>query len=258
MDELCPPSIPEQKNKNKIRSAGLLSVISAAIAFLTVAAAMLTDKVGFETALLCFIIAIPMQLFVHLFFRSCIENEDFSGIAGFDDKIEYDISAVKSYLSGLDFFLGFVCVSYTGMIALSGLFGKAYAMITFFAAFILSYITSILFWSAKFSRKLYIHEEDYLRAKRCSVSSYIFVAFILASVAEIIVVFKLRGIENNSRQAIAAVCVAIPAWAAAIGGLLSEQHRISKGGSEIFGKAFIFCFAAAVLLFAALPFAVLL
>lgn len=258
VDELCPPSISEQKNKNKIRSAGLLSVISAAIAFSTVAAAMLTYKVGFETALLCFIIAIPMQLFVHLFFRSCIENEDFSGIAGFDDKIEYDISAVKSYLSGLDFFLGFVCVSYTGMIALSGLFGKAYAMITFFAAFILSYITSILFWSAKFSRKLYIHEEDYLRAKRCSVSSYIFVAFILASVAEIIVVFKLRGIENNSRQAIAAVCVAIPAWAAAIGGLLSEQHRISKGGSEIFGKAFIFCFAAAVLLFAALPFAVLL
>ena len=67
VDELCPPSISEQKNKNKIRSAGLLSVISAAIAFLTVAAAMLTDKVGFETALLCFIIAIPMQLFVHLF-----------------------------------------------------------------------------------------------------------------------------------------------------------------------------------------------
>ena len=37
VDELCPPSISEQKNKNKIRSAGLLSVISAAIAFLTVA-----------------------------------------------------------------------------------------------------------------------------------------------------------------------------------------------------------------------------
>lgn len=43
-------------------------------------------------AFICmFILCIPIQLFLHIYFSKAIKNNSFNGIAGFDDKIEYNI-----------------------------------------------------------------------------------------------------------------------------------------------------------------------
>lgn len=101
-----------------------------------------------------------------------------------------------------------------------------------------------------------IQRKIFRRAKRGYPSICVFVALVLLSIAEIVFVFERFGIENNTPQALAAVGIALPAWTAAVIGTLAEQRRISKGGAVRFGKVFIICCAAALLLFAALPFAV--
>lgn len=77
----------------------------------------------------------------------------------------------------------------------------------------------------------------------------------LLSIVETVFIFEHFGIENNTPQALALTGIALPAWAAAIYGMLAEQRRISKNGAAFFGKVFIICYVAALLLFAALPLA---
>lgn len=252
LEQLCPTSTDEKENEINIRPiANIFCCISAILAV-----AALVGGAGIGSVICCFIIAVPMQLFVHLYFSSCVKNGDFSGIAGFDESTEYNLAAVKDYLTNLDFMLCSHCTAYTGIIALCGLFAPQIDLAALMILFCGSYVYSALLYGIFFSRKIYVREEDYLRAKRGYPSICIFVALVLLSIAEIVFVFERFGIENNTPQALAAVGIALPAWAAAVIGTLAEQRRISKGGAARFGKAFIICSAAALLLFAALPFAV--
>lgn len=254
LEELCPVQRSESKPKKRRPAAGILCCISAVFALAAAAAAFAgTADVG--AVLCCFIIAVLMQLFVHLYCRSCAESEDFSGIAGFDENIEYNIPAVKSYLEKLDLMLCSVCTVYTGFIAIFSWFAQA-DFVWILILFCASYVYSALLFSIIFSRRIYAHEEDYLRAKRGYPSLCIFIAVMLLSIVETVFIFDYFGIQNNSPQALALTGITLPAWAAAVGGMAAEQLRISKGGAARFGKAFIICYAAALLLFAALPFAV--
>lgn len=254
LEELCPvPTI--EKEKKTLPAANILCCISAIFA-IAAAAASFAEASGASagTVLCCFIIAIPMQLFVHLYFGSCIQNNDFSGIAGFDENIEYNISAAKSYLEKLDIILCSVCTAYIGIIAICSWFAQTdlFGILIFFCA---SYIYSALLFSIVFSKKIYAHEEDYLRAKRGYPSICVFITFMLLSIVETVFIFEHFGIENNTPQALALTGIALPAWAAAICGMFAEQRRISKNGAAFFGKVFIICYVAALLLFAALPLA---
>lgn len=254
LEELCPvPTI--EKEKKTLPAANILCCISAIFAIVAAAAAF-TEASGASAGavLCCFIIAIPMQFFVHLYFGSCIQSNDFSGIAGFDENIEYNISAAKSYLEKLDIMLYSVCTAYIGIIAICSWFAQTdlFGILIFFCA---SYIYSALLFSIVFSKKIYAHEEDYLRAKRGYPSICVFITFMLLSIVETVFIFEHFGIENNTPQALALTGIALPAWAAAICGMFAEQRRISKNGAAFFGKAFIICYAAAMLLLAALPLA---
>ncbi len=253
LEELCPVKNSESKPKKRRPAAGILCCVSAVLA-LAAAAAAFSGIADAGAVLCCFIIAVPIQLFVHLYFRSCSESEDFSGIAGFDESIEYSISAVKSYLEKLDIVLCSVCTVYTGFIAIFSWFAQV-SFVWIIVLFCASYVCSALLFSIIFSRKIYVHEEDYLRTKRGYPSLCVFMAVMLLSVVETVLVFDYFGIQNNTPEALALMCILLPAWAAAVGGMAAEQLRISKGGAAIFGKVFIICYAAALLLFAALPFA---
>ena len=254
LEELCPVQHSEDKPKTRRPAAGILCCISTIFA-LAAAAAAFSGSADTGSVLCCFIIAVPMQLFVHLYCHSCAESEDFFGIANFDEHIEYNIPAVKDYLEKLDLTLCSVCTAYTGILAVFAWSARA-DFVWILILFCASYAYSALLFSIIFSRKIYIHEEDYLRAKRGYPSICIFIVVMLLSLAETVLVFDYFGIQNNTPEALALMCILLPAWAAAVGGMIAEQLRISKGDSARFGKAFIICYATALLLFAALPFAV--
>lgn len=250
------PVLPSAGSRKTAPFAGIFCGASAVFAALAAAAAVF-GKAGIGTALCCFIIALPVQLFVHLYFRSSISGGDFSGIAGFDDSVEYNIPAVKSYLEKLDLALCALCTAHTGILALSGCFApSSHLLPALMLLFCFMYVGEILIFNIKFSAKIYVHEEDYLRAKRSYPSVCIFIAFLLISIAEMLLVFEHYGIENNSAPALISVGIMLPAWAAALCGFLLEQHRLSESKSSGFGKAFAVCYLIALLLAAALPFAV--
>lgn len=253
-DELSP--IPLSASSRKASHfAGILCGASAVFAAIAAAAAVF-GKAGIGTALCCFIIALPVQLFVHLYFRSSISGGDFSGIAGFDDSVEYNIPAVKSYLEKLDLTLCALCTAHTGFLALSGFFAPPSRLLpALMLLFCSMCVGEILVFNIKFSAKIYVHEEDYLRAKRSYPSVCIFIAFLLMSIAEMLLVFEHYGIENSSAPALISVGIMLPAWAAAICGFLLEQRRLSESESSGFGKAFAVCYIIALLLAASLPFA---
>lgn len=59
-----------------------------------------------------FILCVPIQLFLHIYFSSAIKNNSFSGIAGFDDKIKYNICEVKKLLIQIDMHIGILSTVY--------------------------------------------------------------------------------------------------------------------------------------------------
>ena len=249
------PVLPSAGSRKTSHFAGIFCGASAVFAALAAAAAVF-GKAGIGTALCCFIIALPVQLFVHLYFRSSISGGDFSGIAGFDDSVEYNIPAVKSYLEKLDLTLCALCTAHTGFLALSGFFAPPSRLLpALMLLFCSMCVGEILVFNIKFSAKIYVHEEDYLRAKRSYPSVCIFIAFLLMSIAEMLLVFEHYGIENSSAPALISVGIMLPAWAAAICGFLLEQRRLSESESSGFGKAFAVCYIIALLLAASLPFA---
>jgi hypothetical protein len=54
------------------------------------------------TLICMFVIYLPIQLFLHIYFSNAIHQDSFHGIAGFDDKIEYHIPEVKKLLVQMD------------------------------------------------------------------------------------------------------------------------------------------------------------
>ena len=66
----------------------------------------LTDTFRIGTLICMFILCVPVQLFLHIYFSNAIKNNSFNGIAGFDDKIEYNICEAKKLLIQMDLHIG--------------------------------------------------------------------------------------------------------------------------------------------------------
>ena len=68
------------------------------------------------TVITGFVVLIPIQLFLHLYFTYAIKNESFSGLAGYNSKISYDLNALKRILTQIDLN---ICMSSTVLIFLN-------------------------------------------------------------------------------------------------------------------------------------------
>ncbi len=70
------------------------------------------DTITIGTLICMFILCVPIQLFLHIYFSATIKNNSFSGIAGFDDKTEYNICEVKKLLVQIDLHIGILSTVY--------------------------------------------------------------------------------------------------------------------------------------------------
>ncbi len=71
-----------------------------------------TDIFSIGIFICMFILCIPIQLFLHIYFSNAIKNNSFNGIAGFDDRIEYNICEVKKLLAQIDLHIGILSTVY--------------------------------------------------------------------------------------------------------------------------------------------------
>ena len=181
------------------------------------------------TVITGFVVLIPIQLFLHIYFTYAIKNESFSGLAGYDSKISYDLNALKRILVQIDLNISMSSTVFIFLnCAVSFLHLGSIAFAVVFIVYILDFIAVVLINNYRMIDKLYKHDEDKDRARKGMPVSVIYLFLLLAGVFIMIIVFETKGIENNSAPAIKAITLMILGISVATGGYFFENRNISK------------------------------
>ena len=177
-----------------------------------------------------FILCIPVQLFMHIYFSHVIKNNSFNGIAGFDDRIEYNVCEVKKLLAQIDLHIGIVSAVYIFLLCvINGLNLKMqWFNGVLIVVYILNLITGIEVSNYKMIDKIYRREDDKKRAKRSIPVNMIYTLTLCAGIGIIGMVFEVKGIENNTWPAIQIGGVLLLGIISLTIGFLTENSKIKK------------------------------
>lgn len=191
---------------------------------------VLTDIFNIGIFICMFILCIPIQLFLHIYFSNAIKNNSFNGIAGFDDGIEYNICEVKKLLVQIDLHIGILSTVY---IFLLGVINGINLKMQWFngvliVAHILNFITSIEMSNYKMIDKIYHREDDKKRAKRSIPVTAIFFLILCVGIGMTVIIFEINGIENNTLPAMKICGLLLLGIASATIGFLYENSKIKK------------------------------
>lgn len=215
-------------------SIGKMSWVFIGISVLCILAyiilSALTDIFSVGIFICMFILCIPIQLFLHIYFSNAIKNNSFNGIAGFDDKIEYNIFEVKKLLVQIDLHIGIMSTVYIFLLCVIN--GVNLKMQWFngvlIVAYILNFITSIEMSNYKMIDKIYRREDDRKRAKRSIPVTAIFSLILCAGIGMAVIVFETKGIENNALPAMKICGLLLLGIMSATTGFLFENSKIKK------------------------------
>lgn len=215
-------------------SIGKMSWIFIGISVLCILAyiihSALTDIFSVGIFICMFILCIPIQLFLHIYFSNAIKNNSFNGIAGFNDKIEYNIFEVKKLLVQIDLHIGIMSTAYIFLLCVIN--GVNLKMQWFngvlIVAYILNFITSIEMSNYKMIDKIYRREDDRKRAKRSIPVTAIFSLILCAGIGMAVIVFEIKGIENNTLPAMKICGLLLLGIMSATTGFLFENSKIKK------------------------------
>ncbi len=189
-----------------------------------------TDIFSIGIFICMFILCIPIQLFLHIYFSNAIKNNSFNGIAGFDDRIEYDICEVKKLLVQLDLHIGILSTVYIFLLCVIN--GVNLKMQWFngilIVVYILNFITSIEMSNYKMADKIYLREDDRKRAKRSVPVTAIYTLTLCAGIGITGIVLEAKGIENNTLPAMKICGLLILGIMIATVGFLFAHSKIKK------------------------------
>ncbi len=190
----------------------------------------LTDIFSVGIFICMFILCIPIQLFLHIYLSNAVKTNSFNGIAGFDDKIEYNIVEVKKLLVQIDLHIGIMSAVYIFLLCVIN--GVNLKMHWFngvlIVAYILNFITSIEMSNYKMTDKIYRREDDRKRAKRSIPVTAIFSLILCAGIGMAVIVFETKGIENNTLPAMKLCGLLLLGIVSATAGFLFENSNIKK------------------------------
>ena len=190
----------------------------------------LTDSFSVGIFICMAILCIPIQLFLHIYLSNAVKTNSFNGIAGFDDKIEYNIVEVKKLLVQIDLHIGIMSAVYIFLLCVIN--GVNLKMHWFngvlIVAYILNFITSIEMSNYKMTDKIYRREDDRKRAKRSIPVTAIFSLILCAGIGMAVIVFETKGIENNTLPAMKICGLLLLGIMSATTGFLFENSKIKK------------------------------
>lgn len=241
LDELC-----KNGNPKKINYAPGHILVFLSLLILTAYCVIggISGNFSGGTLILLLILAVPMHCFTHLIFWGMVKSGDFSMLAGYDSNTKYDTEGMKRYVAGLDFLLGFETVSYLFIIAATALIiPETGIQPILLLGYIISFIAGIFFMGYKFGDRIYLDPNDAKKAKRGLPASAIMVAVLILAVIAFVVLFELKGYENNDASVFPMLGMMFASIGLSLGGYLAESARIKKTDEEkpFFGKAFVIC-----------------
>ena len=242
LDELCLGEIPK-KPEAKIHIGGhILALLSLLIVAAYCTIGGITGNFDGEVLILLIILAIPMHCFTHLIFWGMVKSGEFSMLAGYDSSVKYDTENMKRYVAGIDFMTGFETVSYLFIISATSLIVpemELYGILL--VGYIISYVAGILFIGYKYGDKIYCDPKDAKASKRGLPSSVILIVLLLGSVFWFMLLFEIKGYENNTLTPFPMLGMMFISIGFALAGYLFESKRLKKADEHapLFGKHFI-------------------
>ena len=145
-------------------------------------------------------------------------------------RFEYNIFEVKKLLVQIDLHIGIMSTVY---IFLLGVINGVNLKMQWFngvliVAYILNFITSIEMSNYKMIDKIYRREDDWKRAKRSIPVTAIFSLILCVGIGMAVIVFEIKGIENNTPPAMKICGLLLLGIMSATTGFLFENSKIKK------------------------------
>lgn len=182
------------------------------------------------TLICAFIIYCPIQLFLHLYFSHAIKGDSFGGIAGFDEKIEYNICEVKKLLTQINLQIQMASTVYIFLVCVISCMNLHIEWINglLTAVYILNFVVSIFISSYKAINKIYRNEEDKKRAIRSAPVTAAYITLLFIGIGITVAIFEMKGIENNTAPAAKLSGLLILGVLIATSGFFLESSQIKK------------------------------
>ena len=246
LDELCKNGNPKKIN---YAPGHILVLLSLLILTAYCVIGGITKNFDGNVLVVLIILAIPMHCFTHLIFWGMAKSGEFSFLAGYDSSVKYDTEEMKRYVIALDFMLGFETVSYLFLMTATSLIvpeSEIYGILLIM--YIISFIAGIFFVGFKFGDKIYSDPADAKKAKRSLPASLILVVMMLVAIFGFMLLFELKGYENNDFSVFPMLGTMFVSIGFSLGGYLAESARLKKAEEPkpFFGKPFIICSAVAL------------
>jgi uncharacterized membrane protein len=185
---------------------------------------------GIGTFICMFVICFPIQLFLHIYFSNAINNDSFSGIAGFNDKIEYNIFEVKKLLVQINIHIGMMSTLYVFLLCVINCMDLNIGWINGFliALYVLNFVLTVIIHNYKVIDKIYRNDEDKKRAIRSLPVTTIYIVLLFVGIMMIAAIFEMKGIENNTAPAMKLCGLLILGVLIATSGFFIEDNQIKK------------------------------
>ena len=190
----------------------------------------LINTFSFGTLICMFIICFPIQLFIHIYFSNAVNNNSFTGIAGFNEKIEYNYDEVKKLLLQIDLNIGMSSMVHIFIMCVLNFCQLNISWINalLIAEYIMNFTTIIIFNNYQFIDKIYCNEIDKQRAIKAIPLIVIYLVQLLLGIGITILVFEIKGIENNTAPAIKVAGLLIVGLLFATIGFFTENNNANK------------------------------
>ncbi len=202
------------------------------IAYLLISNVLHIFDIG--TLILMFVICFGIQSFLHIYFSNAIRMNSFTGLAGYDEKIEYNHVEVKKMLVQIDLQIGMLstvnvflwCVLGCANLKL-GRIGNWLGPILLMM-YVVQFIGCMVLNNYKSIDKIFCKDEDKQRAIKSIPMTIVYIILVLVGVGLLTVLFEIRGIENNTMPAVKLSGVCILGILGATIGFFIENNNIKK------------------------------
>lgn len=186
------------------KTPGILVMAGIGVIFCYLIIGGLTGNLKVENVVFMVIIEVFIQLFLHLYFSSAVKTGDFSMLAGYDSKAEYNKNEVKKVLIQMDTHIACSSFGCLCLCSLSGfLEGKQAEMLSMSLIFLYcaDLIIVLILYNYRSIDRTLVKEKDRRTAKAGYLSVVWFAAWIFLFMGVTAAKFELNGIENNSPKA---------------------------------------------------------
>lgn len=214
---------------------GILAAATGLTIFLYLVAGASTGRLSVGTAASMVVVGVFCQLFLHLYFSSAVKTGNFSALAGYSGKVEYNVEEVKKLLVQMDTHIS--CTSF-GTVLLLGIGAFWGSQVEyFFGALIFAYgwefTGAILLYNYRGLDRTMVRESDRKAARAGYVSTIWLVAAVFVFLGAVIVKCSVKSIQNNSAGAVGILGWMFLFLLVSLGEFFYEQRRAKKQMEEV-------------------------